>query len=106
MSNVTLDIAGRSYTIACAAGEEAHVASLGAGIDARLASMPNLGTQSEPRTLLYAALLLADELHDRDKGEPQRPQVQEDGSVAQVLEDLAERLESIAASLESGQASS
>ena len=30
MSNVTLSIGGRSYTVACAEGEESHVLGLGA----------------------------------------------------------------------------
>jgi cell division protein ZapA len=101
MSNVTLDIAGRRYTIACAAGEEAHVGMLGASINARLASLPNVAGQSEPRTLLYAALLLADELHEaRKAAQPveRTPEMQQ--AQAEPLENLAERLESLAAKLE------
>ena len=96
MSNVTIDIAGRLYTIACAAGEEAHIAALGASIDAKLAAMPNLGGQSEARLLLYAALLLADEAH-----EAANPPAKIDGEVADTLEQLAVRLESLATTLES-----
>ena len=33
MSNVTLDIAGRKFTVACAEGEEAHIAMLGQTIN-------------------------------------------------------------------------
>ena len=29
MSNVTIDIAGRKFTVACGAGEEAHIETLG-----------------------------------------------------------------------------
>ena len=38
MSNVTLEIAGRRYTVACAAGEEAHIEMLGASISGKLAA--------------------------------------------------------------------
>ena len=63
MSEVALSIGGRSYKVACAAGEEAHVGRLGEAIDAKLQSMAQLSPQ-ESQNLLFAALLLADELHD------------------------------------------
>ena len=64
MSNVTLTIGGRDYVVACADGEESHIIRLGRLIDAKLASMGNTGGQSENRNLLFAALLLADEVHE------------------------------------------
>lgn len=63
MSEVSLSIGGRSYKVACAQGEEAHVARLGAAIDAKLQSMPSTSAQ-DAQNLLFAALLLADELHE------------------------------------------
>jgi len=98
MSNVTLEIAGRRYTVACAEGEESHIAMLGATISAKLAALPGMSGQSEPRTLLFAALLLADELHEAQKiaGQAATPAPQ----VAEPLEKLAERLESLATTLE------
>jgi len=100
MSNVTIDIAGRRYTIACATGEEAHIAALGASIDAKLAVLPNLAGQSEARLLLYAALLLADEAH-----EAANPAARVEAEVADKLEALALRLETLAETLESAPAS-
>ncbi|MEO6152640.1 MAG: cell division protein ZapA [Croceibacterium sp.] len=97
MSNVTLSIAGRSYTVACAAGEESHVAKLGTSIDGKVAGMQGSGQQSEARTLLYAALLLADELHDAQQGGPTPPGAVEDAS---PLDIIADRLEELAARLE------
>ena len=95
MSNVTLQIAGRRYTVACAEGEEPHIETLGASIDAKLSAMPGMTSQSEPRTLLFAALLLADELHEtrRELGIAAR--------IGEPLENLAERLEDLASRLES-----
>ena len=61
MSNVTLEIAGRKYTIACAEGEEPHIEALGESIDSKLSQLENLHGQSPERVLLYASLLLADE---------------------------------------------
>ena len=96
MSNVTLTIGGRFYTVACAEGEEAHIEALGRTIDGKLHGLPNLSGQSEARTLLFAALLLADELHElRPGGSPAA-----DGQAADALERLADTLESLAERLE------
>jgi cell division protein ZapA len=69
VSNVTLTIAGRDYVVGCATGEEEHIADLGRMIDARLASLPPAAVQGESRALLFAALLLADEVFEAKKGE-------------------------------------
>ena len=98
MSNVTVTIAGRHYTVACAAGEEGHIELLGRTIDGKLDGLANLATQSEARTLLFAALLLADELHERNLGGA--PAAEADPRVADSLEELAWRLEGLAARLE------
>jgi cell division protein ZapA len=98
MSNVTLTIGGKHYTVACAAGEEAHIEALGRTIDGKLTDLPNLGGQSEARTLLFAALLLADELHELRSGGA--PAAADDGAAAQALERVAETLEGLAQRLE------
>jgi len=97
MSNVTLSIGGREYTVACGPGEEAHIAQLGGTIHGKLSALPALSGQSEARTLLFAALLLADELHELRTNAPPG-----DGGSATVetLESLASRLESLAERLE------
>ena len=97
MSNVTLTIGGRFYTVACAEGEEAHIEALGRTIDGKLTGMPNLSGQSEARTLLFAALLLSDELHELRAGGA--APATDDGTV-EALETLADRLEALAAQLE------
>ncbi|RDC59719.1 Myosin-3 [Alteripontixanthobacter maritimus] len=63
MSEVRLQVGGKSYTIACEAGEEDRVAQLGAMIDGKLRDMGRLAPQ-EAKNLLFASLLLADELQD------------------------------------------
>ena len=99
MSNVTVTIGGRHYTVACATGEEQHIEMLGRTIDGKLGDL-NLQGQSEARTLLFAALLLADELHEiQSGGAPARPD--DDGPAAEALESLAARLEDLAERLES-----
>ncbi len=95
MSNITLQIGGRAYTVACAEGEEAHVSALGRSIGDKVEQMG--GGHSEARQLLFAALLLADELHEA-RGRPGAPAVAD--SSAATLEAVAERLEKIASALE------
>ncbi len=67
MSEVTLAIGGRRYTVACAAGEEAHVAQLGAVVDRKLVEMGDNLSPQEAQNLLFAALLLAEDLHQSRK---------------------------------------
>lgn len=95
MSNVTLTISGREYTVACAEGEEAHVSGLGRMIDAKLSAMGNMAGQGETRQLLFAALLLADELHEASAGRATTP-----AAVTPNLDLHAARLEAIATALE------
>jgi cell division protein ZapA len=97
MSNVTLDIAGRKFTVACAEGEEAHIAMLGRTIDDKLLDMPHIASQSEARALLFAALLLADENYEMKSGGGVVPVGPE---IAESLEMLAGRLEGLASQLE------
>jgi cell division protein ZapA len=114
MSNVTLHIGGRQFTVACAEGEEGHVTELGRMIDARLSAMGEVTSQSEPRMLLFAALLLADDLHEAQSSRPAQPAQPAQASapapaaapeIAGSLERIANRLENLADRLESGAAS-
>ncbi|RIV89450.1 cell division protein ZapA [Aurantiacibacter xanthus] len=101
MSNVTITISGRQYTVACGAGEEAHVERLGALIESKIAGMGNTAAQPEARMLLYAALLLADETQEATE----RARAAEE-ALAQDYEATAARLEALAGQLENaGQAS-
>lgn len=103
MSNVKLEIGGRQFTVACAEGEEAHVTGLGEMIAAKISTMGDVAGQSESRMLLFAALLLADELHDansRASGQA-APQPGLSAVSAQRLDEIAERLENLASRLES-----
>jgi len=99
MANVTLEIAGRPYTVACQDGQEAHIAALGRAIDAKLDSVAPQALQNEMRTLLFAALLLADEAHELRQAAVRAQQALPEPV---ALEALAGRLENLAASLEGG----
>lgn len=96
MSNVDLSIGGREFKVSCSPGEEGHIAALGRMIDSKVSGMGMAG-QSEGRMLLFASLLLADEVHEK--------QSSGDGTsvappAAAESPELAEKLESIAAALE------
>lgn len=99
MSNVTLNIGGRSFTVATADGEEAHIAELGRMIDAKLAALGDHSALGESRMLLFAALLLADELHECRMQGSSKAEIDDETSrhieaIADMLENLAQRLES------------
>jgi len=62
MSTVTLSIGPKSYTIACADGQEAHIRALGAMIAEKYAQLGSARAPLEAQNILFAALFLADEL--------------------------------------------
>jgi len=99
MAEVNLSIGGHLYAIACREGEEAHLLNMGAIIDAKaLEAREAVGGLNEVRQLLFAALLLADELNDvRRAPHTTIPEVanldQRLAAVAAHLEDLATGLE-------------
>lgn len=99
MSNVNLTIGGRPFTVACAAGEEKHVSELGHMIDAKLSTLEPLTGHNEVRMLLFAALLLADELHERRETRPAKtPTVTP--ALAKQLDTIAGQMENLALRLE------
>ena len=103
MSNVSLEIGGRQYSVASADGEEEHVALLGRRIDEKLRAMGGAAGQSESRMLLFAALLLADEIHEMTvRGGAPAPA--DDGPavarVAEGIDAVARRIEKLATDLE------
>ena len=64
-SQITLSIGGRSYTVTCAPGEEAHVKQLADMIDQKMAELgPNKAPQAS-QNLLFCALMLADDVHEK-----------------------------------------
>lgn len=100
MAETTLHIAGRHYDIRCRDGEEAHLAHLASLIErkARLAQQNTPGL-TEVRTLLFAALFMADELNDLKReaiGRQQSLQLDSgDEPAARALESLAARIEKL-----------
>ena len=103
-----LNIAGRTYQVACREGEEENLRAAARLVDGKSReALAGLGTLSEARQFLFASLLLADQLID-DKPqaavavEPPPPLAPAKPDPALVLraEALADRLESLAMALE------
>ena len=99
MSNVTLSISGRPYTVSAADGEEAHIEMLGRMVAERAARAGGGPGQSEPRLLLFAALMLADELHELHRQMPP-PRQDEPEASAQPGAEVIARIETLAARVE------
>jgi cell division protein ZapA len=98
MASVDIEIASRKYTLACREGEEAHLRSVAAMVDRKAKDAgAALGNLSEARQLLFASLLLADEINElRGGAAPAEP----DPDAADALERLADRVEALAERLE------
>ena len=103
MASIDVDVAGRRYDVACRDGEEAHLRSLAAIVDKRAKDAASaLGNLTETRQLLFAALLIADDLKDvrAGAGLPDPTPPPPDPAVAEALERLASRMEKLADRLE------
>jgi cell division protein ZapA len=103
-SLIDLNIAGRSYQVACRDGEEENLRAAARLVDGKSReALAGLGTLSEARQFLFASLLLADQLIDKSPdaaaavAEPSPP----DPALVERAEALANRLEMVAAQLES-----
>lgn len=108
MANIDIEIAGRRYNVACRDGEEEHLHSVAAMVDRRAQDAASaLGSLSETQQLLFAALLIADDIKEirAGAGIPEPEPAAPDPAVAQGLERLASRMESLADSLERSGAS-
>ncbi len=118
MSEVTVHIGGRGYSLSCDPGQEDRLKELARYVDSRLKEIAHAGAASnEAHLFVLTALVLADELFDskamlgefeeeneqlsarlRDiaTGQAPRPLVQEELFVVQALDHLAGKIEHIA----------
>jgi cell division protein ZapA len=107
MADVRLSIAGREYIVTCKDGEEDRLNALGNLVDTKAREAGgSAGGLNESRLLLFASLLLADQLYDAQPAaaaESAKLSAGNEGQMAEALERLAERLEKRVQALE-GQA--
>ena len=104
MPQVSITINGRAYPVACDEGEEDRIRELARIIDSKVAGFARqVGQAGEARLLVLAALVLADELAEandaaRRLGNQPAP---DNATVAGSVSRLAQRIEAVAARLES-----
>lgn len=107
MAQVDITINGRNYSIACDDGQEDHLLRLGEYVDKKVVELVSeVGQVGDTRLLVMASLLVADDLSEAfddiaalEKGSGDKaPAVPK--SVAEGFEGLAQRIESIAATIE------
>jgi cell division protein ZapA len=108
MPNIEITVNGRQHVVQCGPGEESRVRQLASYIDRRIADLGRgQAPAGEARLLVMATLKIADELSDAyDEIKRLRTargqQGSDDGEApAGVLEQAAQRIEAIAAALES-----
>ena len=98
MAQVTVQINGRGYQVACGEGEEQRIAGLAAYVDEKVQELVGaLGNVGDQRLIVMASLLLADEIFETRDGTRAAEGEKQRGA---TIESLAERLDRIAAKLE------
>jgi cell division protein ZapA len=113
MGQVVVTVNGRAFPLSCADGEEPRIRRLAQYVDGKVGEFVKMhGQIGEARLILLAALVIADELSDtsdivqRERSRTHGPGVDSGGSdtsaaVVTGIRGIAQRIESIAARLES-----
>lgn len=107
MGQVSITIRGRAYQIACDDGQEAHLARLGRYLDQRAEQLAAAGGSiNDSLLLVMTALVVADELSDTlgeleslRGGGAQNARAEAENEVVAALDQIAARIERIAAGL-------
>jgi len=111
MSQISVTVNGHPYKMACDDGQEPRIRRLAQYVDARVSEfVRSVGQVGDARLLLLAALVIADELSDANETlqqEQSRARAAEAAAgdavdtAAAGIHGFAQRIESIAARLES-----
>ena len=101
MAEITVDINGKAYPLACADGDEERLRNLAGYVGVKVEELVGkLGPVSETRLLLMAALLITDELQDKH-GDITFGGFTED-AVADMIESIANDIEGISSRISEG----
>ena len=110
MGQISLTVNGRPFAVTCDDGQEARIRRLGQYVDSKVAEfVGSLGQVGEARLLLLAALVIADELADANEAlrleqsgahASQAEATAAAGAAARGIQGIAQRVETIAARLE------
>ena len=99
MAKADIKIKGRTYSVACAPGQEARLEALGVELNRQVEGIANaVGDIGEARLLLVAALSLLDELTVAKKAGP--PPSDLESKMAKALSDASGRITEMADRLE------
>jgi cell division protein ZapA len=99
LAKADISLRGRSFSIACAPGQEQRVQKLAEQLDARVGQIASaVGDIGDERLLLITALSLLDELDSARRGVSTRPET--DARAVAILIAMAGRVEALAARLE------
>ena len=104
MAQIDVSINGRNYQIACDDGQEEHLGHLAQYVDKRVQELvTSLGQVGDSRLLVMASLMVADELSEAyaslERSRGSNGNGVDDG-LAEFIEEAAEKIENVAASLE------
>ena len=105
MAQVDVVINSRSYRIACDEGQDEHLKKLASYVDNRMQGLiSDVGQVGDTRLLVMVSLLIADELSETSDVLDREEVVAEKSltvdNFTQTMENLAKRIEVIAAQLE------
>ena len=108
MAQVVVTVNGRAFPISCDDGQEARIRRLAQYVDSKIGEfVKTLGQIGEARLILLAALVISDELSDanealqQERSRPRGAAGEAGGAAAPGIRGIAQRIESIAARLES-----
>jgi len=107
MTQVTIEVNGRPYTVGCADGQETHLLELAGLFDRQVRQVgQSVGQLGETRLFLMGALLLADELADArarlshaqaELARVRSEAIERETRAANALDAAARRIEAISA---------
>lgn len=98
MPEVSVQVNGRTYRVACGPGDEPRLQALGEQLNVRIAELVRrFGQAGESQLLLVAGLMLMDELDEAQRHLTGRPQDEES---AAVIDGVAARIEQLATAME------
>ena len=110
MGQVVVKVNGRDFALTCPDGQEPRIRRLAQYVDAKIGEfVGTVGQVGDARLLLLASLVITDELSDANEALQQErsraraagnPEGEAAEAAASGIRDIAERIESIAARIE------